>query len=265
MKGENLLLEVNGLTKIFTDDYGVKKKIIENLAFSIPISSHKITSILAPFGAGKTTLLKIICGIEAPNEGNIIVKGEKYLQADGKIVLIPENSASLPWLSVKENIELAAGLESCRKISDGYKSDEILSLVGLTGYENHLPQNNGFGFRFRINLAMALLLKPVVLLLDDCFKKMDTVTRDEIYSLVKEISNKVDTHFLLCSTNVLEAVRLSERIFLMRKEPGRIFKEIEMGDQINSSANGENTAALRDMIEKSFIDEKQLGTINFSI
>ena len=120
MKNTNNLLEVSGVTKIFADEYGTKKKILENISFIIPGSLPKITSILASFGGGKSTLLKIIAGVLKPTKGDVILSGEKYLQTNGKIVLIPEKSASLPWLNVRENIELACGLETCIKNDRSY-------------------------------------------------------------------------------------------------------------------------------------------------
>lgn len=260
MSSQNKLLELSGISKTFSDEYGTKKKILEKISFIIPESSPKITSVLASFGSGKSTLLKTIAGITKPTEGEVLLNGEKYLQAEGKIVLIPEKPASLPWLNVKKNVELAYRLETCRKNEGSYNVNDLIALVGLTGYENHYPHNDSFGFRFRINLARALLFNPFVLLLDDCFKKMDAVTREEIYSLLKSVSKKVNTHFLLATTNVQEAIRLSGKIFLMSKAPARIFKEISVAEDKDNRITD-----YRKLIEEAYAGEKQLGSINLSI
>ena len=190
---------------------------------------------------------------------------KKYLQPTGKIVLIPEKSATLPWLNVRQNIELAGRLETCGKNIENRDIEDLISLVGLSGYENHFPQNDSFGFRFRISLARALLFNPVVLLLDDCFKKMDSATREEIYNLVYDISKKVNPYFILATTNVLEAIRLSGRIFLMSKNPGRIYNDIKISGEFIHNYRNEEFSGYRNLIEDAYNKENQLGTMNFSI
>jgi NitT/TauT family transport system ATP-binding protein len=259
------LLELSNITKIYADDYGTRKKVLENISFTIPPESPKITTILSSFGGGKSTLLKIIAGVENPSSGEVMLEGKKYLQAAGKIVLIPEKSASLPWLNVRENIELACRLETCIKKENGSEIDDLINLVGLSGYESHYPGNESFGFRFRISLARALVINPSVLLFDDCFKKMDAATREEIYSLLYYVTQKVETKVLLATTNVLEALRLSGRIFLMSKNPGRIYKEIKISQNFIHDYNNEKFEEYKRMIEEAYNKENQLGTMNFSI
>ncbi len=200
-----------------------------------------------------------------PTSGEIILRGEKYLQASGKIVLIPEKSSSLPWLNVINNIELACRLETCGKNNNGYTIKDMIGLTGLSGYENHFPHNLSFGFRFRISIARALMFNPIVLLLDDCFKKMDADAREEMYGLICEISREVDTHFLLATTNVTEALRLSGSIFLMSKEPAKIYGKFEIPGEFINDYKNEKFVEYRRLIEKAYYQENQLGTMNFSI
>ena len=215
MTGRETILSVKDISKTRIDSFGVRNKILDNISFEINETSPKFLSILASFGGGKTTLFKILAGLEKPSSGDVILKGEKYLQPNGKIVLIPENSSSFPWLNVKENIELACRLENCGIKVGSSEINDLITLVGLTGYENHYPHNNSIGFRFRISLARALLFNPVVLLLDDCFKKMDKTTKDEIFKLLQFISGQVNTRFLFTTTNIIESVSLAGKILLL--------------------------------------------------
>ena len=168
-------------------------------------------------------------------------------------------------MNVRENIELACRLETCGKNGGNYETGDLINLVGLTGYENHFPHNESSGFRFRISLARALMFNPVVLLLDDCFKKMDSATREEIYNLVYDISKKVNPYFILATTNVLEAIRLSGRIFLMSKNPGRIYNDIKISGEFIHNYRNEEFSGYRNLIEDAYNKENQLGTMNFSI
>ena len=259
------ILELRSVTKTFSDDYGTKKKVLEDISLNISGDSPKITSVFATLGGGKSTLLRLIAGIEKPDSGEVILNGGKYLQPEGKIVLIPEKSASLPWLNVIKNIELAYRLETCGKNGRRYEINDLISLVGLSGYENHYPHNDSFGFRFRISLARALLFNPVVLLLDDCFKKMDTVSREEIYSLVYDISRKIDTYFLIATTNISEAVRLSGKVLMMSKDPAKIYSEINVPEEFITDYKNDIFAGYRRKIEEAFNNENVSGIINFSI
>ena len=265
MSDKTEILRLSGITKIFSDTYGIKKKVLEDVSFAIPADSPKIASILASFGSGKSTLFKIISRVEKPTSGEVILGGEKYLQAAGKIVLIPEKSSSLPWLNVRNNIELACRLETCGKNDIGNDINDMIRLTGLSGYENHYPHNLSFGFRFRISIARALLFNPIVLLLDDCFKKMDAAAKEEMYGLIYGISRKVDTHFLLATTNVTEALRLSGSIFLMSKTPAKIYGKFEIPGEFINDYNNEKFIEYRRLIEEAYYKENQQGTMNFSI
>lgn len=259
------ILELSGISKTFSDNYGTRKNVIDNISLKIGTNAPKISSILASFGGGKSTLFKIIAGAEKPDSGVVFLKGEKYLRANGKIVLIPENPASLPWLNVRKNIELVYRLDTCRKKGGNPEIDDLINLVGLSGYENHFPHNNSAGFRFRICIARALLFDPVVLLLDDCFKKMDAATREEMYVLVHEISKKLDSYFLLATTNVSEALRLSGRVFLMSKSPARIYNEFEISGDFFQDYKNERFIEYRRKIEEAYMIENKQETMNFSI
>jgi ABC-type nitrate/sulfonate/bicarbonate transport system ATPase subunit len=125
----------------------------------------------------------------------------------------------------------------------------------LTGYENHHPHNESLGFRFRISLARALAVNPEFILLDDPFKRMSSITKDEIYELLRSIEEKFKVSFILATTNIAEAVYLSNKIFLMKKNPGKIIEEIKLDAEtlrkkgLNSH---ERFISLRNEIEKSF-------------
>ena len=78
MKNVSNVLELSGVTKIFSDNYGTRKKVLENISLTILQNNPKITSILASFGGGKSTLMKIIAGVEKPSSGEVILREEKY-------------------------------------------------------------------------------------------------------------------------------------------------------------------------------------------
>jgi NitT/TauT family transport system ATP-binding protein len=243
-------LELQNVSKYFIGPAGSKLNVLEDISFSIetPDDKSNFISILASFASGKTTLLKIIAAIEKPDRGNVLLMKEPHLRPTGKIPYIPERPSSFPWQNVEENINFV----SLNKTND---LKELIDSVGLTGYENHHPHNESLGFRFRISLARALAVKPDFILLDDPFKRMSSITKDEIYELLRSIEEKFKVSFILATTNIAEAVYLSNKIFLMKKNPGKIIEEIKLDAETlrkKGLDSHERFISLRNEIENSF-------------
>jgi len=231
------LLVVKDINKFFLGLAGSKIHVLENVNFQVEHqSSGEIISILAPFGAGKTTLLRIINGLEKSSSGQILLNGNTYNEPSGEIGFIPENPSSFPWYTVKQNLEFALSLKKKKIKDDNYSLKNIIDLLELTGYEDHFPLDKHSGFRFRIALGRALILKPAIVLIDDPFKKFDSETQHELYALIKKISFNLKTSFLLTTTNITEAIILSDSILIMRRDPGKIIQRID----IEKNADKEN-------------------------
>ncbi|MHB8578729.1 MAG: ABC transporter ATP-binding protein [Ignavibacteriaceae bacterium] len=254
MSGTNSLLEIKNLSKLFHGPAGSRIHVLDGINFTIDSTGNdgRLTSILSPAGAGKTTLLKIISALEKPSSGEVILKERKYLKPDGSIVYIPENASSFPWLSVSQNIEFALSLKGISKEEVKKRKDELISLVGLSGYGNHYPHDKSSGFRFRISLARALAIQPEIILLDDCFKNLHSETKKELHNLIKSIRLKLSVIFILATSNITEAVELSGNILLLKKHPGKVFRQINVIEFNKSHHSEDNNLSLKSEIEKSF-------------
>ena len=243
-------LKLENISKYYSKPAGAKQNVLEDINLSIETSEKGggFVSILASFESGKTTLLKIISAIVKSDSGRVLLQNEVYDKATGKIVFIPEKPSSFPWLNVEQNIIFATDINAD-------KLKELINTVGLTGYENHHPHNESLGFRFRISLARALAVNPVFILLDDSFRRMDSETKDEIYELLRTVRLKFNVNFILATTNVSEAIYLSDKIFLMKKNPGKIIEEIKLdADTLKSKGlnRQDRFVSLRNEIEKTF-------------
>lgn len=240
----NHTLEIKNLTKEFVDETGFKTKLLQNISFKIDKSS--ITTLLAPTGSGKTSFLKIISGLDKPTSGEIVNENQN-------IVFIPSAPSSFPWMTVEENIQFVLKEKSDVK--------KVIKLVGLEGYENHIPHNKSFGFRIRISLARALVLNPSLIILDEPFSQMDVQTKSEIYELVRKINYSEKQTILLGTTNITEAIYLSDKIILMKKNPGEIIEEInvEFGkDRTIEILDKEEFHLLRTQVEKIYKENNNL-------
>lgn len=245
------MIEIKNITKEYINQSGYKTTLLEGVNFTI--KQGTITSILAPAGSGKSTLLKIVSGLEPYNSGELV-------NCDN-IIYIPSEPSSFPWLNVKENIFLGI-----RK--DETEISNIIKLVGLEGYENHFPNNKSLGFRFRIALARSIIRNPRLICLDEPFNKLDSTTKYEIYNLLSQINLTFHTTFILATTNISEALFLSNKIYFMKKNPGQIisYMDVNFSNERNLELfQKEEFVLLRNEIEKRFKTVEPDNIINFSI
>jgi len=208
------LIKLANICKEYEAELGYKKILLKNI--SIDFKPGKVNSIIAPVNTGKTLLAKIIAGLESASSGDIINSENE------KIIFIPSKPSSIPWLNVKENIILGLSNYEPAEIHN------IINLVELDGYENHQPKENSLGFRFRISLARSMAHKPVLIILDNPFNDMDSLTKKEILLLVRKINVSEKISFLFLTDNISDAVFLSDKIYLMKKNPGEIINEIDV-------------------------------------
>ncbi|MCO6472630.1 MAG: ATP-binding cassette domain-containing protein [Melioribacteraceae bacterium] len=223
---------VNNLTKVYTDISGFRIKLFEKLSFNILESG--VTVLLAPKGSGKSTLLKIISGLEKPTEGSV--------KLDGTIHFIPSKGNSFPWMNVKEN--LLFGLNE----KDNNKINEIISFVGLDGYESHIPHNKSRGFRFRIELGRSLIRKPKFIVIDEPFDNVDSKTKIDLIKLIRKITEK-GISIILTSSNITEALFACDKLILLSAPPSSIL------DQIDNNLSSERDDNIFESVE--FVEKKK--------
>ncbi len=247
------MLEIKNISKSYTDGFGFTIILLNNVSFTV--QDAKICSIIAPSGSGKSSLLKIVAGLESASNGEIVNNNSK------DVIYIPSEPSSFPWMNVKENIQFGI------KDNNAIDIDSIVKIVGLDGYETHFPHSKSLGFRFRISLGRSIAHKPSVIVIDEPFNKMDEETRSELYLLVRNIAKLLNISFLFATTNISEALFLSDQIHLMKKNPGEIFESIINtlpAEREMSIFSSKEFIHLRAQIENSFksIDSQVLFNIS---
>lgn len=237
----NLTIELKNISKVYIDEFGNKLEVLKNVNASF--SKNKIYAVLAPEGSGKSTVLKIISGIETHSNGELITNNQR-------IVFIPSEPSSFPWLNVRDNVK--EGLKVDLK-----ELQSIINKVGLSGYEDHFPDNKSYGFRFRISLAKALAYKADFIVLDAVFNMMSAESKLECFSLIKKLNSEGQS-FILGTSNITEALFLASEIYFLSSKPAEIINKYESAfskENDISVTSGDNFIKSRNEIENIFKKE----------
>lgn len=232
-------IEVRDLVCKFTS------KKTETLALddvSLSIEPREFVSIIGPSGCGKSTLLKIIAGLVPASAGEVMLLGERVVKPQQNIGFAFQRAALLEWRGVRRNILLQAEMRGMDRRQANDRTDELIALTGLTGFEDALPHELSGGMQQRVALCRALLHEPPVLLMDEPFGALDALTREHMNIELHRIWRETGTTVVLVTHSIPEAIFLSTRVQVMSPRPGRIIETLE----VDLPAHREYGRTLRD-------------------
>jgi iron(III) transport system ATP-binding protein len=201
-------LLVRGVSKAF----GAVRALAE---VSLTVPSGSLTAVLGPSGCGKTTLLRCVAGFEAVDSGEIAVAGRSVTAVPAhrrRIAVVPQEGALFPHLTVADNV--AYGLSRAERRSG--RADEVLSLVGLAGFQARMPHQLSGGQQQRVAVARALAPRPPLLLLDEPFTALDAALRVELRRDVTRALRADGATAVLVTHDQGEALSIADQVAVMR-------------------------------------------------
>jgi NitT/TauT family transport system ATP-binding protein len=187
---------------------------------TLEVDRGELVCIVGASGSGKSTLLNILAGLDEPTGGRAHVHG--------RVALMFQEAALLPWLTASGNVELALELRGVRRSQRGVEARELLHRVHLDGFERRLPHELSGGMRQRVALARALAQDADVLLMDEPFGALDAITRDRLHEELERIWTESGLTILFVTHNAREAVRLGDRVLVFASRPGRVAHEVKV-------------------------------------
>jgi NitT/TauT family transport system ATP-binding protein len=187
---------------------------------TLEVKRGELVCIVGASGSGKSTLLNVIAGIDRPTAGRAHVHG--------RVALMFQEAALLPWLTAAGNVELALELRGVKAPRRRELAYELLGRVHLTGFEGRRPHELSGGMRQRVALARALAQDADVLLMDEPFGALDAITRDLLHDELERIWSDSGLTILFVTHNAREAVRLGDRVLVFTSRPGRVAHEVRV-------------------------------------
>ncbi|TDV52251.1 ABC transporter ATP-binding protein [Actinophytocola oryzae] len=193
---------------------------------SMRVAAGEFISIVGPSGCGKSTLLKTVAGLVRPTSGTVSLFGDEVTGPQRDIGFAFQRAALLEWRGVRKNILLQAEMRGMDRDRAARRADELIELVGLTGFEKALPHELSGGMQQRVALCRALLHEPPVLLMDEPFGALDALTREQLNAELNRIWRETGTTIMLVTHSIAEAVFLGTRVEVMSPRPGRVMRTL---------------------------------------
>ena len=204
---------------------------------TLDIAPGEFVCLLGASGCGKSTLLNLIAGLDKPTSGRI------ETPAEGSAVMFQE-SALMPWLSARHNVELALRLRGVPRAARRAQALELLDVVNLADAADKRPHELSGGMRQRVALARALAQDRPVLLMDEPFAALDAITRDLLHEELVRVWRQTGRTIVFVTHNVREAARLGQRVVLLSSRPGRVAGEWRIAETAGRRIESPEVAAL---------------------
>jgi NitT/TauT family transport system ATP-binding protein len=206
--------------------YGDGPLILDRVSFKA--ERGDFITLIGPSGCGKSTILKLISGLNPVSGGRIVVDGLDPKGAVEKLAFVFQEPTLLPWHTVARNVELPMRLHGADSASRAAIAARSLALVGLADRADYYPRQLSGGQKMRVSIARALSVSPKILLLDEPFGALDEMTRDHLNEELLAIRQQLAWTAFFVTHSVAEAVFLSNRIFVLSANPGRIHSEVRV-------------------------------------
>ncbi len=215
----NNIVQIKNISK----DFYSKNKIttaIKNI--SLDVKDGEFVAIVGPSGCGKSTLLNILCNLDKPTSGQIILKN------NAKIGYMLQQDCLFPWLTIFDNCCIGLKIENKLTKENKEYVKNLLYTYGLKDFINSYPNSLSGGMRQRVALIRTLAIKPDILLLDEPFSALDYQSRlavcDDVYRIIKKEKKTI----IMITHDIAEAISMADRIVILTGRPAMVKKIMDV-------------------------------------
>lgn len=212
-------VEIANLTKAYPNPFGRDIEVVKD--FNMILRKGEIVSVIGHSGCGKSTVLTMVAGLNPISSGSLAVDGREVAGPGPDRAVVFQSPCLLPWLTSLENVMLGVkqvfphgSKTERRQICEYY-----LSLVGLADSMKKYPREMSGGMQQRVGIARAIALKPQMLLLDEPFGRLDSLTRMDLQDVILDILNREKITTMVITHDVDEAIYMADRVCMMTNGP----------------------------------------------
>jgi NitT/TauT family transport system ATP-binding protein len=216
-----LKLEVSDVAiGYYSERHGSFFEALHSLSFTVP--DHQMVALIGPSGCGKSTFLRAVSGLLPYQRGRLLVDGSVVDGPRADTAFVFQNPALLPWRTVERNVSYGLEIRGLPKAEVKDRVGATLDLVGLGKFKDRYPHQLSGGMQQRANLARALVVQPVLLLMDEPFSALDPQTRERLGDELLRVREVTDQTILMVTHQVDEAVALADQVVVLSHGPGSV-------------------------------------------
>jgi NitT/TauT family transport system ATP-binding protein len=252
------ILELRNLRKTHVRENGKNDRedlvVLDDISFDV--DEGEFVTVIGPSGCGKSTLLNIVAGLESYQGGDIVVSGHRVSSVGPDIVMIFQEEALFPWLTVLENVSF--GLRHKKNLTKedrGKIAMQYVEMVQLGQFAHSYIHQLSGGMKQRVAIARGLAMNPRILLMDEPFGALDYRTREILQQQIQEIHEKTKKTILFVTHDVREAVSLGDRVILLSHRPTKIKQQYVVDLPRPRSAEDPHLHGLINTIQKELREE----------
>lgn len=217
---------IRDLSKSFALN-GQRLNVLRNL--DLAIKGGEALAIVGPSGCGKTTLLRVLAGLENPDQGEVLIDGQRVEGVGTERAIIFQEPRLLPWLTVLGNVSFGLQVRGHSPAEAEARARHYIRLVGLAEFETAFPRQLSGGMSQRVGIARALTVQPGILLLDEPLGALDAMTKLTMQEELARIWREEKVTMVLVTHDLEEAIFLADRVLVLPKEKGAMPRLIEVG------------------------------------
>ena len=199
-------------------------RVLDGISFQV--RSGQFTAIVGPSGCGKSTLLHVAAGLLAPSAGVVAQHGRPITTVNRAIGFVPQQAQLLPWKTLRQNVELPLLLRRISAEERAARVRDMLSAVGLSGFEDYFPHQLSGGMQKRASIARTLIYRPEVVLMDEPFGALDAQTRMIMQNDLQTLAARQSTTILFVTHDLTEAILLADNVILLSRQPTRLKSDV---------------------------------------
>ena len=212
-------LEIFNLVKAYPNPYGDAIRVVDG--FNLIVQKGEVVSVIGHSGCGKSTVLTMLAGLNDITSGGCVLDGREIDGAGPDRAVVFQAPCLMPWMSARGNVRLGVDrvYPHVSKAERKQIVEYALSVVGLADHMDRMPRELSGGMQQRVGIARAIALQPKVLLLDEPFGRLDSLTRMELQDVILDILARQKVTTLVITHDVDEAIYMSDRIVMMTNGP----------------------------------------------